>query len=122
VSGVRGTAGFVLTIAVLLTVAWGCGGSESAASPPPATTDAGERTWMATCEKCHGAGGLGDAPAIGDRAAWEPRIAKGMDTLTSHAVNGFTGTIGEMPARGGNPRLADAEVRAALDYMVQKSR
>jgi cytochrome c5 len=76
---------------------------------------------MATCEKCHGAGGLGDAPAIGDAAAWQPRIARGMDTLETHALAGFTGQVGEMPARGGNAKLSDQEVRAAVAHMVSKS-
>jgi cytochrome c5 len=75
----------------------------------------GETIYTATCLACHGAGVLG-APKIGDKAMWEPRIAKGMDVLYASSINGLK----MMPARGGNAALKDDEMKAATDYMVSK--
>ncbi|MEO5660399.1 MAG: c-type cytochrome [Polaromonas sp.] len=75
----------------------------------------GEKIYTATCLACHGAGVLG-APKIGDKAMWEPRVAKGMDVLYASSING----IKMMPARGGNAALKDDEMKAAVDYMVSK--
>jgi cytochrome c5 len=83
--------------------------------------DPGAAVWKKTCAQCHD-GGLGDGPAIGDAAAWKPRTAQGMAVLRDHALNGFTGVIGDMPARGGDDTLTDADVWSALTYMVAKSR
>jgi cytochrome c5 len=77
---------------------------------------AGDKVYTATCAACHGSGVLG-APKFGDKAAWAPRIKQGKDTLYAHALAG----IRMMPARGGNPALKDAEVKAAIDYMVGKA-
>lgn len=76
----------------------------------------GEKIYTATCVACHGAGVLG-APKFGDKAAWQPRIAKGMDALYSSSLNGFK----MMPPRGGNAALKDDEMKAAVDYMVSKA-
>ena len=73
------------------------------------------------CVACHGAGVAG-APKMGDKAAWAPRIAQGNDTLYSHALKGYQGKKGFMPAKGGNAGLADAEVKAAVDHMVGQSK
>lgn len=81
----------------------------------------GEQVYRKACAACHEQG-IAGAPKVGDRKAWEPRIAQGMETLVNHAVHGFTGSQGMMPAKGGNPTLADAEVGAAVRYMVKKSR
>ncbi len=62
---------------------------------------------------CHETGAAG-APVRGDEAAWSERTGKGFETLVSHAINGFKG----MPAKGGNSSLSDADVKAAVDYMV----
>jgi cytochrome c5 len=62
---------------------------------------------------CHAAG-LAGAPKAGDAAAWKARVAQGVPTLHDHAING----IRAMPAKGGNPSLSDAEVKAAVDYLV----
>ena len=77
----------------------------------------GKATYQQTCFACHGTGAAG-APKAGDKAAWGPRIAKGKDTLYKHALHGFTGKSGMMPAKGGNTGLSDAAVEAAVDYMV----
>ena len=57
----------------------------------------------------------------GNKDDWGPRIAQGKDTLYKHALEGFTGQKGMMPARGGNAALTDDEVKAAVDFMVSKS-
>ncbi|HEX5372636.1 MAG TPA: c-type cytochrome [Aquabacterium sp.] len=74
-----------------------------------------------SCAACHTAGVMG-APKPGDKADWAPRIAQGQDTLYKHALEGFNGKKGAMPARGGNTALSDAEVKAAVDHMVALSR
>lgn len=80
----------------------------------------GETVFGQVCKACHGAGVAG-APKVGDSGAWGPRIAQGKDTLYDHAINGFQGNSGNMPARGGNPNLPDEEVQNAVDYMVEQS-
>ena len=54
------------------------------------------------------------------KEAWAPRIAQGMDLMVKHAVEGFQGAAGIMPAKGGNPALTDEQVRATVEYMVGK--
>ena len=88
--------------------------------PAAQAADKGEATYNASCAACHAAGVAG-APKLGDKAAWGPRIAKGNDTLHTHALKGFQGK-GVMPAKGGNASLADADVKAAVDYMVSKGK
>lgn len=78
-------------------------------------------TYQKTCFACHGTGVAG-APKFGDKAAWKMHIAKGKATLYKHAIEGFKGTKGFMPAKGGNASLSDAEVKAAVDYMVAHSK
>lgn len=89
----------------------------SAASVAPSAADLakGEKVFTATCVACHGAGVLG-APKFGDKVAWAPRIAQGIDTLHAHALDG----VKLMPPRGGNAVLKDDDVKAAVDYMVSK--
>lgn len=79
--------------------------------------EAGEAIYNQACMACHTPGAAG-APKLGDAAAWEARIAKGQATLYDHAVNGFMGQAGMMPAKGGRPDLADDDVHAAVDFMV----
>ncbi len=84
------------------------------ATAKPATIAAsGESVYKAGCTVCHSAG-IAGAPKAGEKAAWSPRIAKGKPTLYEHAIKGFNA----MPAKGGNAALADADVKAAVDYMV----
>jgi cytochrome c5 len=77
----------------------------------------GEGTFKKICSGCHGAGLLG-SPKFGDKAAWAPRIAQGLDTLYNSALKGKNA----MPAKGGNPALADADVKAAVQYMVNAAK
>jgi len=84
---------------------------------PAAKAADGKATYDKACFVCHAAGVAG-APKFGDKAAWGPRIAQGMDTLHTHALKGFQGKKGMMPAKGGNASLSDDDVKAAVDYMA----
>lgn len=77
----------------------------------------GKATYQSACFACHGTGAAG-APKAGDKAAWAPRIKQGAATLHEHALKGFQGKSGMMPAKGGNAGLSDDAVKAAVDYMV----
>jgi len=88
-----------------------------AAAAAPAEELPGEQVFNMACVACHGAGVAG-APKMGDKAAWGPRIAKGNDTLHKHALEGFQGTAGFMPPKGGRVDLADKSIINAVDYMV----
>jgi len=81
----------------------------------------GQQVYQASCVACHDAG-IAGAPKLGDKGQWAKRIAKGPDALYASAVNGVQGSAGVMPAKGGNPALSDAEVKAAVDYMVARSK
>ncbi len=108
-------------------------GAASPASPNPVmeaiipsanaagADDKGKKIYDASCMACHAAGVAG-APKFGDKAAWAPRIAQGNDTLYTHAIKGFQGKAGMMPAKGGNASLKDEDVKASVDYMVGKAK
>ena len=70
---------------------------------------------------CHSSGMAG-APILGDKADWQERLASGMETVYDHAINGFQGAKGMMPAKGGQTQLSDEQVRNAVDFMVESSR
>ena len=89
----------------------------AAPAAPAANPEAGKSAYNKTCAMCHAAGVAG-APKPGDKADWGPRIAQGKDTLYKHAIEGFNGAKGAMPARGGNAKMSDEDVKAAVDYMV----
>ncbi|KUJ82944.1 cytochrome c5 family protein [Microbulbifer flavimaris] len=97
-------------------------GDECAAAAPAATAAAGggprsgEEVYNGACGTCHAAGVAG-APKFADAAAWSPRIAKGMETLYSNAING----INAMPAKGLCADCSDEEIQAAVDYMVESA-
>jgi cytochrome c5 len=97
-----------------------------AASAPAPVADAaadggkGAELFKKTCAMCHQTGVAG-APKLGDKADWGPRIAQGQDTLYKHAIEGFNGAKGAMPAKGGNPSLSDDEMKVIVDFMVAKS-
>jgi len=91
----------------------------AAAGSAAAIPKNGTELFEQTCSACHGQG-IGGAPRAGDKAAWGPRIAKGKAALYEHALQGFTGTAGLMPAKGGNPALTDAQVKATVEWMVSQ--
>jgi cytochrome c5 len=82
------------------------------------SADPGKTAYDKICFACH-AQGIAGAPKFGDKAAWEPRLQKGVDMLVSNVVNGFQGETGVMPPRGGLPNLSDEDVRASVIYMLQ---
>lgn len=83
----------------------------------PAAPKSGADIVATACVACHGAGVL-DAPKIGDKAAWEPRLqaAGGLDGLTASAIKGKGG----MPPKGG-AMVSDAEIHAAVENMLAES-
>jgi cytochrome c5 len=93
----------------------------TAKAPPPsqeaAKADAGKgkSVYDSACTACH-ATGVAGAPKTGDKAAWAPRLKAGMDTLYASALKGKNA----MPPKGGSPSLPDADVKAAVDYMVNQ--
>jgi cytochrome c5 len=80
---------------------------------------ANEANYKASCAACHDAGVSG-APKLGDKAAWAPRIAKGMDALYKTSVEGSKTNPAMMP-RGGS-KLDDAALKSVVDFMVSKAK
>lgn len=76
----------------------------------------GSVIYAALCGACH-TSGAGGAPKL-ERAAWTARIAQGADLMHKHAIEGYQGSAGIMPAKGGNPALTDEQVIATVDWMV----
>ena len=72
-----------------------------------------EELYTQACSSCHATGVL-NAPKLGDKAGWEPRIAKGIDQLYASAING----IGTMPPKGGRSDISDDDIKKIVDYMV----
>lgn len=99
-----------------VSVAAPAGGAAAPAAGGAAKAETGQQIWQGTCSACHQAGVLG-APKIGDKAEWAPHLAKGLKVLEDHALHGFL----QMPAKGGNPSLSDAQVIKALEYMISQS-
>ncbi len=91
--------------------------SGSAASGGLSMPTTGKQLFEQTCSACHGPG-IAGAPKAGDKAAWAPHLAKGLATLYDHALHGFHGSTGVMPAKGGRPNLPDVVVERAVNYMV----
>ena len=92
----------------------GAGPSVDDAAGAPAD---GKSVYESACVACHGAG-LAGAPKLGDKAAWGPRLAQGIATLEKHAIEGFQGSTGFMPAKGGRVDLTDDAVKAAVEHMA----
>jgi cytochrome c5 len=97
----------------------GGGGQQQAAAaktggaPAKGATSTGQQTYTTVCATCHDSGVAG-APMISDQGAWQARIAQGKQTLYQHAING----LGAMPPKGGDPSLSNAQVQAAVDYII----
>ncbi len=104
-----GTAGGATT--VVASAAPAAGGADNAA---------GKKLYESVCTACHGAG-IAGAPKFGDKTAWAPRLAEGLDTLYQHAINGYQGKNGVMPAKGGSG-APDDDVKAAVRYLTDASK
>jgi cytochrome c5 len=96
-------------------------GAAPSAPAPAAAAQAGppdgKKIYEGTCIACHGTGAAG-APKFGNKADWAPRIALGIKTLLNVAMHGK----GAMPPKGGNAALSEADIRAAIEYMVSHSK
>ncbi|AKM41978.1 c-type cytochrome [Burkholderia contaminans] len=91
-------------------------GEAPSAAAAPAGADAGKALYTSTCQACHAAGVLG-APKFGSKEDWAPRLKDSMDTVYNYALHGK----GAMPPKGGS-NASDADVKAAVDYMVNASK
>ncbi len=87
----------------------------AAPTPQPATAinPMGEKLYKSQCFACH-ASGVAGAPKFGDKAAWEPYIKNGLDAMVKVAITGK----GVMPPKGGAVNASEADIRAAVQYMV----
>jgi cytochrome c len=94
--------------------------AQTAQQAEGASAGKGQSIYESACLMCHGTGAAG-APKVGDKAAWTPRIAQGMDTLVKNAISGFQGSTGMMPPKGGHSELSDEDIRAAVTHMVGAS-
>ena len=90
--------------------------AEKSVQVATANVPSGQTIYQSACFACHGTG-LPNIPQIGDTTAWEPRAAKGIAVLLESAING----LGAMPPRAANPQLTDAELEAAIRYILQES-
>jgi len=89
--------------------------AKPAAQAKPAAAD-GKAVYDQVCHVCHAAG-IANAPKLGDKAAWAPRIQQGMDTLVQSVIKGK----GAMPPKAGTS-LSDAELRATVEYIVSQNK
>ena len=98
-----------------------CMSGEPCAAAPAAPAGSGPKTgkelFSTVCTTCHGTGVMG-APKFGNAADWGPRAAKGLDTLYTHALNGFN----SMPPKGTCAARSDDEIKGAVKYMVDNSK
>ena len=77
----------------------------------------GKALFESVCSACHGAG-IAGAPKAGDKVVWAARIGQGKATLYQHALNGYQGKNGVMPAKGGRTDLPDDLIKQGVDYIV----
>ena len=98
-----------------------CMSGESCAAAPAAPASAGPKSgkelYSTVCTTCHGTGVL-NAPKFGNAGDWAPRIAKGLDTLYTHALVVFN----SMPPKGTCAACSDDEIKGAVKYMVDSSK
>ena len=87
--------------------------SAQSTSAAPGKAD-GKKVYESACIACHGIG-VANAPKFGDKKAWAEHLMHGTEHLYENALKG----TGAMPPRGGNLTLSDADVKAAVDYMVK---
>lgn len=94
--------------------------TEEAAAVALGDATHGAEVYNTACTACHGAG-IAGAAKLDDKAAWEASAANGLATVYDHAINGFTGDKGMMPAKGGNASLTDQDVHDAVTYMFEQA-
>ena len=123
---VAGVAGRVRPLARVAVA--GQDNSGLAIEPPSGSADAGASAlamptdgpglYKVACSACHSQG-IAGAPKSGDKAVWAPRLAQGTAILYKHAIEGYQGKGGVMPAKGGRADVSDDLVKAAVDHMVE---
>ncbi|XXQ69408.1 c-type cytochrome [Neisseriaceae bacterium B1] len=105
-------------------------GAATASASTPIAADAGaqvasgrgQEVFEQSCKACHGSTSpIPGAPKITKNDEWKDRIAQGEATLFKHAIEGFTGKAGMMPAKGGNATISDEDIKATVQYMVKQS-
>ena len=94
-----------------------CGTAAAAGEEVASGPRSGEEVYNASCGACHASGAAG-APKTGDAGAWAPRIAQGEATLVKHAIEG----LNAMPPKGMCMTCSDDEIKAAVEFMVEKSK
>ena len=77
----------------------------------------GQQIYQQSCQSCHAAGVAG-APKLGDKDAWAPRIATGMDAIMTSVMNGKNA----MPPRGACGSCSDDDLKAAAEYMMDQAK
>jgi len=83
------------------------------------TAYTGADVYNMACTACH-ADGIAGSPRISDAENWESRISKGVKALRINALNGYTGSSGFMPPKGGRFDLSDEDIHKAIDYMLEQ--
>ena len=94
-----------------------CGESAAPAQMASSGPRSGSEVYSSACAACHDTGAAG-APKKGDAGAWSSRIDQGLETLVSHAINGYNA----MPAKGGCSSCSDEEIQVAVELMVEDSK
>ena len=105
---------FFLVCAALFFVV-GCGPSDQNIT----ADSSGEEVYEQTCAGCHSGGLKGwltGAPETGDKEAWKPLVAKGVDELTALSIKGFE----KMPANGGCNQCSESQIRSAVEIMISR--
>jgi cytochrome c5 len=77
----------------------------------------GQAIYQQSCQSCHAAG-IAGAPKLGDKEAWAPRIATGMDAIMASVMNGKNA----MPPKGACMSCSDDDLKAAAQYMVDQAK
>ncbi len=80
----------------------------------------GEAIYNKACIACH-LKGVAGAAALSDKPRWEEIAAKGMTALTEHAVAGYTGDYGVMPAKGTCVDCSEQDLYDAISFMMDKA-
>jgi cytochrome c5 len=94
---------------IVMSAVFGFGGQAVAAD--------GQAVYQKSCQSCH-ASGVAGAPKLGDKEAWAPRIATGMDAMFAIAISGKNA----MPPKGACMDCSDDDLKAAIEYMVSQSK
>ena len=85
-----------------------------------ACSSAGESLYTANCSGCHDTG-RANTPPFSNTTYWQQRRALPYDQLLQHSIQGYTGSYGIHPPRGGYPAMTDEEVKLAMDYLLERS-